>query len=298
MSLLKIANFILNHPLSRGRRLANLARFVRWQIGARLVPGPVAVDFVSGSRLLARPGMTGATGNVYVGLHEFPDMAFVLHFLRPEDLFVDVGANIGSYTILAAAGIGARVVAFEPDGVAFDWLTKSVGLNGVGHHVEAHRLAVGERLGAILMTVGGDSVNHVLPPQNPLSDSSSQEVSVTTLDACLGQRAPMVIKIDVEGFETAVVAGGGATFANHGLHAVLMELTGHGDRYGYDEDAIRSRMMDWGFHRCLYDPFTRRLEESPEDATTSGNTLFVRDFDFARDRLRSAPAFRVHGQDI
>lgn len=301
MNLLNTASFILNHPLSRGRKVANLARFVRWQIGARLVPGPVAVDFVNSSRLLARPGMTGATGNVYVGLHEFQDMAFVLHFLRPEDLFVDVGANIGSYTILAAAGIGAQVVAFEPDGVAFDWLTKNVGLNGVGHHVEAHRLAVGERPGTLRMTVGGDTVNHVLappPPRNSLSDSSSQEVSVTTLDVMLGQRAPTVIKIDVEGFETAVVAGGRATFANPGLRAVLMELIGGGDRYGYDEDAIRSRMIVWGFHRCLYDPFTRRLEEFPEGATTSGNTLFVRDFEFAQYRLRSAPVFRVHGQDI
>lgn len=297
MNLLNTASFILNHPLSRRRKVANLARFVRWHIGARLVPGPVAVDFVNSSRLLARPGMTGATGNVYVGLHEFQDMAFVLHFLRPEDLFVDVGANIGSYTILAAAGIGAQVVAFEPDGIAFDWLTKNVGLNGVGHRVEAHQQAVGERPGTLRMTVGDDTVNHVLALQNSLSDLSSQEVSVTTLDVALGRRVPTVIKIDVEGFETAVVAGGGATFANLGLRAVLMELIGACDRYGYDEDAIRPQMTDWGFHRCLYDPFTRRLQAFPKP-TASGNTLFVRDLAFAQDRIESAPVFRVHGRDI
>ena len=52
-------------------------------------------------------GMTGATGNVYCGLHEFEDMALVLHALRPRDLFVDVGANVGSYTVLG--GQPARV---------------------------------------------------------------------------------------------------------------------------------------------------------------------------------------------
>jgi hypothetical protein len=43
---------------------------------------------------------------IYCGLHEFTDMAFSLHFLSPEDLFVDVGADIGSYTVLASACAG------------------------------------------------------------------------------------------------------------------------------------------------------------------------------------------------
>ena len=45
--------------------------------------------------------MTGATGNIYCGLYEFLDMAFLLHFLRNGDLFGDIGSNIGSYTVLA-----------------------------------------------------------------------------------------------------------------------------------------------------------------------------------------------------
>lgn len=57
--------------------------------------------------------MTGATGNIYVGLHEFEDMAFLLHVLRRTDLFVDVGANIGSYTILAGGAAGAKLLLNE-----------------------------------------------------------------------------------------------------------------------------------------------------------------------------------------
>ena len=57
--------------------------------------------------------MTGATGNIYAGLHEFVDMAFCLHLLRSGDLFVDVGANIGSYTVLASKVAGANSVTLE-----------------------------------------------------------------------------------------------------------------------------------------------------------------------------------------
>ena len=55
-------------------------------------------DWIEGSKLAARNGMTGATGNIYCGLHEFVDMAFLLHLLRPSDLFVDVGAGFLQFT--------------------------------------------------------------------------------------------------------------------------------------------------------------------------------------------------------
>lgn len=48
------------------------------------------VDFVNDAKLLVKPDMAGATGNVYTGLHEFEDMAFTLHCLREEDLFSKV----------------------------------------------------------------------------------------------------------------------------------------------------------------------------------------------------------------
>ncbi len=71
----------------------------------------VIVHWIGGTRLAARRGMTGLTGNIYAGLHEFADMAFLLHFLRPSDLFADVGANVGSYTILASGVVRCPTVA-------------------------------------------------------------------------------------------------------------------------------------------------------------------------------------------
>lgn len=63
MGIPNTLSFLLNHPLSQGRKLATLRRFVAWQIGARRVPGPVACPFANGSWLLARPGMTGGFDN-------------------------------------------------------------------------------------------------------------------------------------------------------------------------------------------------------------------------------------------
>lgn len=78
---LRTVNFLLNHPLSSKNKSAAFYRLLSWQIRSRLIGAPVAYDFVNQSRLLVYPGMTGATGNVYAGLHEFYDMGFVLHAL-------------------------------------------------------------------------------------------------------------------------------------------------------------------------------------------------------------------------
>ena len=102
VALARTLHYIVQHPLNRDDRLAAVGRFLRWQLSCRLLPGAVAVPFVNATRLLVTPGMTGATGNLYCGLHEYQDMAFVLHALRAGDRFIDIGANIGSYTVLAA----------------------------------------------------------------------------------------------------------------------------------------------------------------------------------------------------
>ena len=98
-------NSVRRHPLSQGRGVRSMWEFVVAQLASRRVPGEVCVELANGTRLLVPPHMKGAAHFIYPGMNEFDEMAFVLHFLRPDDLFADIGANIGAYTVLAAAGI-------------------------------------------------------------------------------------------------------------------------------------------------------------------------------------------------
>jgi FkbM family methyltransferase len=297
MGILNTLSFLLGHPLSQGRKLQTLRRYLVWQIGARLVPGPVACEFANGARLLVRPGMTGATGNVYVGLHEFEDMAFVLHFLRAGDLLVDVGANIGSYTILAMAGAKAHCIAFEPGAAAFAWLERNVRLNGVAALAELHRSAVGARAGTVALTRDGDTVNHVVT--DTMTETVPTELApMTTLDETLAGRIPILLKIDVEGFETEVLNGAIQTLAAPALRAVLLELNGSGRRYGYTDTDLRRRLEARGFEECAYRPFERRLGSRREGRSDAANSLFVRDCAFVESRLRDATPFEVQGWRI
>ena len=101
MSALSSLGFVTRHPLNAGRTLQALWRVLRWQLASRLAAGDVVYPWVNTSKFLVRAGETGLTGNIYGGLMEYADMAFLLHMLRPGELFVDVGANVGSFSILA-----------------------------------------------------------------------------------------------------------------------------------------------------------------------------------------------------
>lgn len=241
--------------------------------------------------------MTGATGNIYCGLHEFEDMGFVLHALRPGDWFVDVGANVGAYSVLAAGACGASVVACEPGPAAYEDLLDNVRLNDLQTRVVARNVAVGAFAGTVRFTNGFGTVNHVMP-----ATASREErgitVSVETLDNLLEGRSPKAIKIDVEGYEAEVIRGGRRTFRNPDLLAVLVELNGSGARYGFDENAIRADLADAGFVPSSYDPLERELRPFDERKGCSRNTLFVRDVAELRETLRSAPRFEVHGRSV
>jgi len=75
--------------LNKGNPLAALLRFFKWQARSRFAKGDLVHQWVNKSKIYARSGEAGVSGNIYCGLHEFSDMAFVLHALTPDDYFVD-----------------------------------------------------------------------------------------------------------------------------------------------------------------------------------------------------------------
>lgn len=297
-NLLKLARFISRHSLTRDHQLAAWLRFIRWQIGSRLLKHPLIIPWVGPTKLIIERGMVGATGNLYCGLHEFEDMAFVLHFLRPDDLFLDIGANVGTYAVLAAGVTGASVLAFEPIPATHVRLLSNLQVNSLGSQVVALNIGLGAESGCLVFSADLDSENHVLQTDMQI-EGEIIRVKVDNLDNILGGRMPTMIKIDVEGFETEVIRGGALTFNSPSLMAVLIELNGSGQRYGFSEKAIRDSFIDRGFAPYRYDPFERSLKPLADNCVNSNaNTLYIKDEKVVQKRLLEGAAFEVLGRSI
>lgn len=162
MGIKKVIGFIVQHPISGKSKTKSIFRFIWWQLRNLITSENYIHQFTVKSKLIIEKGMTGATGNLYCGLHEYKEMLFLLHFLRQEDLFVDIGANIGSFTILASAEVGAKTYSIEPMPKTFKQLENNVVLNNISSKVSLHNIGLASHKGMLYFSNDKDSsMNHV-----------------------------------------------------------------------------------------------------------------------------------------
>ena len=159
------------------------------------------------------------------GLYDRRELALVRERLRGGD-FVDVGAQIGLYTVTAARATAGRVLAFEPNPLARAQLAENVRLNGCTNVAVVPKAVGGSPGRALLHVPATPDPSFSSLAGGRFAEGEPIDVEVTTVDAeveALGLR-PSVVKIDVEGGELAVVEGMERTLREH-RPALLVEVS-------------------------------------------------------------------------
>jgi FkbM family methyltransferase len=156
------------------------------------------------------------------GAFEEPEIEFFLKRLagRERPVVIDVGANIGVHTLRWAAGVpGARLYSFEPSPETRARLLGNVRRNGLEGSVTVFPCALSDAPGSATFYHCRDGAFSSLRDTGRQEVTDSFEVEVTTLDGFVtaqGLDTPALVKIDVEGFEEQVIAGGRRTLASAG----------------------------------------------------------------------------------
>lgn len=294
-----VFGFIVKHPLTKNQKSRALLRYCVWQIISRSLRRDFLLRFVSDTKLLVRHGDHSAAGNFYVGLLSFEEMSFVLHYLRKGELFVDVGANIGAFTVLASGVCRSRTIAFEPSPKNFKKLAANIRVNDIQDLVQSYMTIVDNVNGVgHFVSDSGSVIDHVLEPGE--ESINVIEVPSITLDEVLDREQPKMIKIDVEGVETRILDGAERTLGKQSLDVLIVELKGHGKRYGFDERLVIKKLEEYGFVPIVYDPFTRSVRKivDPWLNGRSVTEIFCRNPDLVEDRLAKGNVFQVLGHYI
>ncbi len=160
----------------------------------------------------------------FLDQYEEKEIRFLESLLKPGDLFIDVGANIGLFSLVASAiaGESGKVYAFEPYSKNFDKLLHHVHLNRLGN-VVAERLAVSDKSGWIDIRANDDDNNDGMISAYVDRYTSFETVPTIDLDQYIKDKIKQPIrfvKIDIEGGEYLAVKGMSTTLAKD--HPVVM----------------------------------------------------------------------------
>jgi len=205
---------------------AAAARFV-YQTSSN---GSEPLNIKGHAMILAPPG-SYASPDMVNDRYEVGTTRLFEQLIRPDEIIIDVGAHVGYFTLLAAKLVGpsGKVFAFEPEPMNYALLTKNIGLNNYAN-ISAQPVAVSNHCGSSQLYMspldnGLHSLNRLGSPDQTYENQKT--VDTTTLDAFLEQQGwPQIalVKIDIEGSETAAFEGMSQFFIREQNTKLILEL--------------------------------------------------------------------------
>lgn len=236
-----------------------------------------------GARLATMPNNFSSFALCVAGARDPDIWRFVERRIAPGALFVDAGANIGTYAVPAARLVGptGRVVAFEAHPRTHALLARNLEANGLSGWADAVHRALGEAPGEIEMVFADANPGETHVAAAGGASGGGARVRVATLDAALaerglGERPVDYLKVDVEGFELPVLRGALGTVARSPAIVVQTEMEArHATRYGHGLDAVGAVLAGAGL-RPHHLGGAEGIEPRPIEGALRGDVLWFR----------------------
>lgn len=247
------------------------AREWLWVARRRLTPcRPYPVPFDGDLQIEVCPGDELALHYALGREFEEDVCAFFRWFLRPGMVVLDLGANIGQYTLLAAKRVGdqGRVYAFEPATAEYRKLAANVARNRF-RNVVIEKRAVGAEPGTALLHTCADGYGLYHSLGSPIRGGrgASEEVPVTTLDVFAAERELErvdLVKMDIEGAELAALRGGRDLFSRTDAPVIVCEFSEPAARgMGHSTRELRALLEEYGYRLYRWETASGRLAEEP-----------------------------------
>lgn len=286
---LNTIDYIWNHPNSEDHKLQSVSKFISWQLYKRITKNFVDINLVADIKLRCYPDSYSAASVLYCGLYDYDEMNFVLKYLRPQDSFLDIGANIGVYTLLAASKIKQGTIhSFEVLPKNFQRLQENVQINDLDC-VKLHQVAISNCPGNIELNLAdGDSMAFI-------ADEASQKTisaQADTIDNLLGNENLenlTLAKIDIEGAEILALQGASELLQRHLPKVWIMEINNTISNFKHEKNEVVELLESYGYKLYKYDAKTNEINLIGIEQHHDNNVLVISDssVDFVKQRLAS-----------
>lgn len=184
---------------------------------------------------------------------------------KSNTVFIDVGANIGYYSIWASKFISSgKIYSFEPSEINFKRLNENITCNNLASQIVSIQKAVAASSGVISMTAGLDTLNHIVNNDTKDENANIAKVDCISLDD-FSQKENIsfidYLKIDVEGFEFYVLVGAERLLKEKRVGVVQLEINNALLHSGYTVQAMLDLLKKYSYILCYYDVNKKKLQK-------------------------------------
>lgn len=280
-----IVSVLLGHEAAQKSRVRPFLRFLGWQMRKRLFLKPMVWSvYDNQASLMCHPSRSSSNAVVYFDYPDWHEMLFLSHILQPGDGFLDVGSNVGVYSVLAWSRVrpNGRIMAFEPDDATAAIWDENAQLNRMSG-CQMIRKAVGSKAGEICFTQGLDAVNRI-------SEEGERVVEMVALDDLIETPEDYVVaKVDVEGAEPGVLQGAVALMKAGYPKVWMLEVN--------QPDELRDILYEFGYDLYVAEDSGQQLRRiellQPNQAIQ--NVFAIRDLEWIQARH---PSLRILSNEL
>ena len=302
-----IFNSSITHPLIKGSKILYffnfLFKFVKLHIKRNfLKKKDLVIPWINDAKFILHKSDVPLLYNVYWGISEYPDMIFLAHCLRENNIFIDCGANVGTYSIIASKVAGANSITFEPNPNTIIKLNRNIELNNLEKKIDVRKIALSDKIGNLYFSNYGDTddvLNRV--SLNQSSSSANILIKSSTLDDEINIKEDFILKMDVEGYESKLIKGAKKLLANENLLALIIEINQMIDDYGEENrEDLHNIILSYGLTPINYDPFNRIVSRKIKDLTNlnkinnSPNIIYIKNFEKVNNLIKDAKKIKIH----
>lgn len=232
---------------------------------------------------------------LFNGNFERQEIRFIKRFLRPDESFMDIGANIGYHSLVAARCLSSgkgRVFAFEPTPQTYEWLVQNIKTNHL-KNITPLDLALSDKPGTFTFHQyhgGRDAYNSFGNIMNGAAQSTV-DVETTTIDLFMADKPDAgisLIKIDVEGWEYPVFKGGAEYLSRPDAPVLMVEFTDDNARKaGFNCQKLYDLGRELGY--TWYEIKDNQIKPSPKKSYYEYQNLYAaKDVELVRERWGQA----------
>jgi FkbM family methyltransferase len=265
----------LKHPLAKKNPVKAFIRLGWLNVINALYPNGKVLKVFGKTKYLSRKG-SSINRNFWLELADYEEFSFLKQVVKSDDAFIDIGANVGEYTLFVKTTAGCTVHAFEPNKRAYEELRQNIALNHF-EDIYTYNVGLGEEPGELLLTNKYGTANHVVLASASSGQTQALEsIAVHVLADYAFEGRRLFMKMDVEGYEYFILKGAAKLLADQRLQAIIIELTGAAKKFGVDEADVHGMLLEAGFIPVQYLVKEKKLVNRSTYNHEDFNTIYIR----------------------